>query len=248
MYLDTILPTPDIFSAKKALCIQPHYDDNDLGAGGTFARLSQSGVELVYLTVTDNLMGVVDLSLSESEARAALDRDQDRAGELIGVSAQISLDYPDAGERPTSFLRNDFLKYIRKLQPDFIFAPDPWMTYEAHHDHIQTGLAAAEAVMFTNLLRIPSSDPEVDAQHQPYEIKGIAFYYTREPNLVVDITSAWETKLAALRCYETQFTPEALQSMELALAGKSAQVCAGEAFNFGEPFKVLQPGALHCGL
>jgi LmbE family N-acetylglucosaminyl deacetylase len=55
------------------------------------------------------------------------------------------------------------LKYIRMLQPDFVFTCDPWLTYEAHHDHIQTGLAAAEAVLFSSLLKIPSSDPAVDA-------------------------------------------------------------------------------------
>jgi LmbE family N-acetylglucosaminyl deacetylase len=102
--------------------------------------------------------------------------------------------------------------------------------------------------MFANLLKIPSSDPEVDACYQPYEIKGIVFYYTREPNLVVDITATWETKLAALQCYETQFTPEALQELAMALMGKSMQVCAEKAFQFGEPFKVLHPSALHCGI
>ena len=63
MYLDSILPVPDIFTAKKVLCIQPHYDDNDIGAGGTYARLVRDGAELIYLTVTDDLMGVVDVTL-----------------------------------------------------------------------------------------------------------------------------------------------------------------------------------------
>lgn len=248
MYLETILPVPDIFSARKVLCIQPHYDDNDIGAGGTYARLARDGVEIIYLTVTDDLMGVVDVKLPETEARAALSLDQQRAGEIVGVSRQVNLDYPDAGDRPTSALRNDILKNIRLHKPDFIFSPDPWMTYEAHHDHVQTGLAAAEAMMFANLLKIQSSEPEVDANYQPYEIKGIAFYYTREPNLVVDITGTWETKLAALQCYETQFTPEALQELAMALVGKSMQVCAEKPFNYGEPFKVLHPSALHCGI
>jgi len=248
MYLDSILPAPDILIAKKVLCIQPHYDDNDIGAGGTYARLARDGTELIYLTVTDDLMGVVDVTLPEAQARGALARDQQRAGEIIGVKEQVQLDYPDAGDRSTSALRNDILKYIRLHKPDFIFSPDPWMTYEAHHDHVQTGLAAAEAVMFANLLKIPSSDPNVDARYQPYEIKGIVFYYTREPNLVVDITTTWETKLAALQCYETQFTPDALQELAMALMGKSMQVCAEKAFKFGEPFKVLHPAALHCGI
>jgi LmbE family N-acetylglucosaminyl deacetylase len=37
MTIETILPTPDVFSARRVLCVQPHYDDNDIGAGGTLA-------------------------------------------------------------------------------------------------------------------------------------------------------------------------------------------------------------------
>ncbi|MCC6956023.1 MAG: PIG-L family deacetylase, partial [Anaerolineales bacterium] len=58
MTLDTLLPIPDLFSARRVLCVQPHYDDNDIAAGGTIARLKSAGAEVVYLTVTDDLMGV----------------------------------------------------------------------------------------------------------------------------------------------------------------------------------------------
>ena len=35
MTIETILPRPDIFEAKGVLCIQPHYDDNDIAIAGT---------------------------------------------------------------------------------------------------------------------------------------------------------------------------------------------------------------------
>ena len=34
MTIESILPTPDPFAAKRILCIQPHYDDNDIAAAG----------------------------------------------------------------------------------------------------------------------------------------------------------------------------------------------------------------------
>ena len=37
MTLETILPIPDLFQARRVLCIQPHYDDNDIAAAGTLA-------------------------------------------------------------------------------------------------------------------------------------------------------------------------------------------------------------------
>lgn len=248
MTIDTILPMPDIFSAKRILCIQPHYDDNDIAAAGILAQLAQKGAELFYLTVTDDLMGVVDASLSNEDAARALKRDQFEAAKIIGVREQYWLGYPDAGEYDYFAVRRDLLKYIRMIQPDFIFTPDPWLTYEGHRDHIQTGLAASEAVMFAGLTKIASSDPKVDAAYKEHEIKGIAFYFTREPNYIADISSTWEEKIGALRCYQAQFDPAGIEQLVSAFDMKSQQVAKGESFARGEPLKVLHTSALHCGI
>ena len=248
MTIETILPIPDMFAAKRILCIQPHYDDNDIGAAGILAQLAQNGAEIIYLTVTDDLMGVVDDTLSPAAAAEALKRDQFAAGKLVGVKEQIWLGYPDAGEYNYFDVRRDLLKHLRRIQPDFVFAPDPWLTYEGHRDHIQTGLAAAEAVMFAGLTKIASSDPVVDAAYRGHRIQGIAFYYTREPNQIVDLAPVWETKVAALRCYEAQFDPDGLDELVMALDMKSRQVAQGQPFERGEPLKVLHTSALHCGI
>ncbi|MGZ9166187.1 MAG: PIG-L deacetylase family protein, partial [Anaerolineales bacterium] len=242
-----ILPRPNIFDAKRVLCIQPHYDDNDIAVAGTLISLRQNGAALFYLTATDDLMGVVDTSLSNEDVAKALKRDQFAAGKIIGVKEQFWLGYPDAGEYDYFALRRDFLKYIRMIQPDFVVTVDPWLTYEAHHDHIQTGLAAAEAVMLAGLTKIPSSDPAVDCAYKGHDIKGIVFYHTREPNQIMDISAAWESKIAAVRCYEAQFDKADMDRLIQALDAKSQQVAAGESFARGEPLKVLHTSALHCG-
>lgn len=248
MTIETLLPTPDIFSAKRILCIQPHYDDNDIGAAGTLALLKQAGAEIFYLTVTNDLMGVVDDTLSPEAAAEALKRDQFAAGKIVGVKEQFWLGYPDAGEYNYFDVRRDLLAHIRHIQPDFVFAPDPWLTYEGHRDHIQTGLAAAEAVMFTGLTKIASSDPAIDAAYRGHNISGIAFYYTREPNQIVDLAPVWDIKVAALRCYEAQFDPAGLDELVMALDMKSRQVGQGQPFERGEALKVLHTSALHCGI
>ncbi len=248
MTIETILPMPDIFSAKRILCIQPHYDDNDIAAAGILTQLARNGAELFYLTATDDLMGVVDATLSNEDAAAALKRDQFAAARIVGVKEQYWCGYPDAGEYNYFDLRRDFLKHIRILKPDFVFAPDAWLTYEGHRDHIQTGLAAAEAVMFAGLTKIASSDPEVDSAYEGHSIQGIAFYFTREPNLIADISSTWDDKIGAIRCYEAQFDPEGMEQLVFALDMKSQQVAQGQSFARGEPLKVLHTSALHVGI
>ena len=39
MDLDQVLSKPDIHAARVILAVQPHYDDNDAGAGGALAAL-----------------------------------------------------------------------------------------------------------------------------------------------------------------------------------------------------------------
>jgi LmbE family N-acetylglucosaminyl deacetylase len=247
MVIETLLPTPDIFTAKRILCIQPHYDDNDIAAAGILKRLHNNGAEIFYLTVTDDMMGVVDSSLPSEAAAAALKRDQYAAGAIIGVKEQYWLGYPDAGRYDYFDVRGDLIKYIRLLQPDFVFTADPWLVYEGHRDHIQTGLAATEAVMFAGMPKFASSDPTVDAVYRRHAIQGMVYYYTREPNYIADATPTWDEKIAAVRCYETQFEPEGMQELLMALDLKSRQVAANTDFVHGEPLKVLHPSALHCG-
>jgi LmbE family N-acetylglucosaminyl deacetylase len=248
MTIETILPIPDIFSAKRILCVQPHYDDNDIAAAGILTQLAKNGAEIIYLTVTDDLMGVVDASLSNEDAAKSLKRDQFVAAEIVGVKEQYWLGYPDAGEYDYFAVRRDILKYIRLLKPDFVFTCDPWLTYEGHRDHIQTGLATSEAVMFAGLTKIASSDPAVDAAYEGHSIQGIAFYFTREPNTIADISSTWEDKIGALRCYEAQFSPEEMEKLITAFDTKSQQVAQGQSFARGEPLKVLHTSALHVGI
>lgn len=247
MTIETLLPIPDILLAKRILCVQPHYDDNDIAAAGILKQLQQNGAEIFYLTVTNDLMGVVDNSLAPETAAKALKRDQFAAGKIIGVKEQYWLGYPDAGKYDYFDVRCDILKYIRQVKPDFVFTPDPWLTYEAHRDHFQTGMATAEAVTFAGLTKIVSSNSVVDSAYEGHDILGVAFYYTREPNTISDVTSTWDGKIAAVRCYQTQFAPDDMEMLVIGLDMKSRQVAADMDFERGEPFKVLHPQSLHCG-
>jgi LmbE family N-acetylglucosaminyl deacetylase len=57
MDLKQMLPMPKLEECKSLLCIQPHPDDNEVGAGGTIAKLVRQGCQVTYLTVTDGSKG-----------------------------------------------------------------------------------------------------------------------------------------------------------------------------------------------
>ena len=230
--------------ARCILCVQPHYDDNDIGAGGSIAALSAAGVLVVYLTVTDDLVGVLDASLAEDEARWRLRKEQQKAGEIIGVHQQYWLDYPDAGPIDYYALRRDIVAYIRRLRPDYIFTVDPWLPYEAHQDHLLTGRAVAEAAILYHLPRFKTF-PEVDAAYQRHQIKGVVFYLTHAPNMLYDISGTVEAKRRALQEYRAQFSEAELTALNSWLQEKERVWGEESRCAYAEALRVLSPTHLH---
>ena len=235
---------PDLFQAKRALVVQPHYDDNDIAAGGTLAKLAEQGTEIFYLTVTDDLIGVVDQSLSEAEKLAGLKADLERAGEIIGVKDMVWLGYSDAGKYDYFDVRRDIIQHIRAIRPDFVITCDPWMPYEFHNDHIMTGKAAADAASLYGLLGL-KTDPVVDAAYEPFELQGIAFYASAYPNTVVDITDTWQKKRNAVDQYRMQFSAEEMEMLLNRLEMFAQQTAVDESFAYAEKVKVMHTWQLH---
>jgi LmbE family N-acetylglucosaminyl deacetylase len=241
-----LIEIPELREARRVLAIQPHYDDNDLGAGGTLAALAAAGAEVVYLTVSDDLLGVRDPQLSISEARARLRAEQAEAARQIGVARHAWLDYPDAGPWDRFALRRELVRALRRERPDFVLAPDPWLTYEAHPDHVRTGRAAAEAALLFAAPRLSSGDPELDARYQPHVLLGVAFYFTAAPNQHVPIDATRERKHRAIDAYRSQLDAARLREIHALLDHKERQWGARCGAAHGEAFKVLSPGHLHC--
>lgn len=243
---------PDLRQARRLLAVQPHYDDNDPGAGGALAQLHDLGAEIHYLTVTNDLVGVLDPSLPDDQASAQLKGEQRQAANIIGVDHLDWLGFPDAGDYSYFELRRQVIRHIRLLKPDFLFTCDPWLPYEAHQDHIRTGRAVAEAALLYNMPRL-HVDPQVDKHYTPYDLLGVAFYFTASPNLVVDITPVHERKHRALDCYRAQSTPEGTAQLHAELSAAERMVAqvamvreSGiEDVEYAEPLRLLHPGELH---
>ena len=146
---------PEIRNAKKALCIQPHPDDIEIGMGGAVAALAAEGCSITYLTVTNGDLGDSTGKLDFSEIAALRRKETIAAGKVLGVSDFLFYDLPDGSLSDIPSLAGRISETIRNLRPDVIFCPDPWAQYEAHNDHIVTGRAAAQAFISSSLSRYP---------------------------------------------------------------------------------------------
>jgi N,N'-diacetylchitobiose non-reducing end deacetylase len=242
----SLFSKPDIFSAKRILVVQPHYDDNDIQIGGTLAKLADSGVELIYLTVTDDLVGVIDQTLSPKKMEEWLKDNQEKAGHIIGVKEQYWLGYPDAGNYDYFDVQRDIIQHIRMIRPDFIITNDPWLPYEYHNDHIITGKATASAFGLYGYTGLETNvDVDESFKRDPFELKGIAFYATAHPNLIVDISDFWDRKQEAVAQYTAQFTDKDMQTFQKRLELEVRYNARESSFEYGETLKVMHSWQLH---
>lgn len=183
------LSTPDILVCKKALCIQPHPEDNEVGMGGIIAVLAQKGCEIHYLTVTNGGLGSPSPSVNFDETVALRHDETIAAGRHLGAPVFYFLAHDDGTLQDVPALTREITEEIRKVQPDAIFCPDPWLNYESHYDHVTTGRASANAVIMSGLHSYPKGDTNT-----PWTPTAIGFYFTSKPNTIIDISAVFEQK------------------------------------------------------
>src|SRR5690242_21853720 len=72
----------------KVMVVSAHPDDPDFGAGGSIARLADSGAEVTYVIVTDGRQGGEDPTQKDSELVAIRKREQRAAAKVLGVRSE----------------------------------------------------------------------------------------------------------------------------------------------------------------
>jgi N,N'-diacetylchitobiose non-reducing end deacetylase len=238
MNWNEFLPIPPIDSAQNYVVFQPHSDDAVWFAGGLLLKLANAGKKVTLVTMTDGCLGSTDVSMTRDRLVKIRRAEDQQAGEVMGVAKHLYLPFhdgelPHCGETTAAMVR-----IIRQEQPDAVLAPDPWLTYEAHQDHLNCGWSAAESMIYCDL---PLYMPDLP----PHAVRFIAFYLTSRPNQFVDITAENEAKLAALSLYRSQFTPETLEMATQYLNLKASELGTAHGMRLAEAFKVLTPLHLH---
>lgn len=235
-----------VLDCRRPLVVQPHYDDNDLGCAGTLRRIAVSGGHLTYVTVTDDVAGVLDAELSDTQARELVAEEQERAGRIIGVGRQIRLDWPDAGGLPHVELRDQLIDIIRDVRPDLVLTVDPQLPDESHADHLSTAAAVAEAVLLSGLPRIRSG-----TDGEPFSCPWIAYYFTAAPTTYVDTSPFQVERHGALDCYQAQFDAGDLAAVHRALdhrERRQARQLGDASATHAEALRVVPQRQLHVGL
>ncbi len=209
---------------KRVLVFGEHGDDMEFAAGGTIAKFAERGHEVTLVVATDNDKG--SFEMTADELRAARDIEVHGAAEVVGVERVICLGYSDGElqeQAPPHVLRGQFMRIIREVKPDIVFARDPYPPYEGHPDHRAVAVAANEACSFAHF---PLYYPEqVEEGLEPHYV-GEQWFFAKAPrdqNKFVDITEQIEKKIDALCRHESQMVLT-VQGMQIALQASGLEV------------------------
>lgn len=203
------------------LAIAAHRDDVELTCSGTLIKAAKQGYRTAIIDMTQGEMGTRgSVALRAAEAS--------RAAEIMGVEARENLNLPDAGIVDDLATRELLARAIRRFRPKVVIAP---AREGRHPDHHTAAQLIRDACFVAGLAKLAPDVPK----HRPKKLVHCVSFREDfgKPTFVVDISDEFETKMKAIRCYDSQFSGERQ---------------AGEVFPNGEPlYDIVRHQSAHYG-
>jgi bacillithiol biosynthesis deacetylase BshB1 len=175
------------------LAVGAHPDDAELGCGGTLALLASQGHRVGLAHLTQGEMG----TRGTAEERR---REAECAAQALGAVTLDFLDCGDGGLRTGPQEEDAVIQLLRRRRPRLVLGPSP---SDRHPDHGRAHRLLAAAAFYAGLRRRGEGEA-----HRPAAVFSYMQHDPFEPRFIVDVTSAWETKLASLACYQSQLHQE----------------------------------------
>lgn len=180
-------------SPLDMLVVAPHPDDAEISVGGTIVRSRTEGLRV----------GIIELTNGEPTPHGSLERraaETQAATECLGLQWRACLDLPNRSLQNTLSARRRLAEVFRLTRPQLLLAPY-WD--DAHPDHVAASRLVDEARFWAKLSRS-------DLAGEPWWPSRLYYFWSIHlrihpaPAFVVDISDAIETKLEAVRCFESQ--------------------------------------------
>lgn len=178
------------------LVIAAHPDDAELGCSGTIAAHIAKGFKV----------GIVDLTHGEMGTRGTPEirlQEAEEAGRILGLSARENLGFKDIYFKDDEAHQLELIKIIRKYQPEIVLAN---AITDRHPDHGKGASLASNACFMSGLRKI---ETECDGLFQQAWRPKFVYHYIQnnyiEPDFIVDISAHWDTKVASIMAFKSQF-------------------------------------------
>jgi LmbE family N-acetylglucosaminyl deacetylase len=226
--------------AAYMLAFSPHPIDTELGIGGTVARLTSEGKEVVYVLCTNGDKGSSDPEMKPEKLAAIREQEQLAAAKILGVKEVIFLRHPDLGLEETPEFRKEILRLILEYRPEIVATCDPYhRVYISNRDHRVLGRVVLDDVWPT----AQAPNTYLDLQQEGYrlhKVKEVWLWQSDQPNLHIDITNTFDIKKDALSCHVSQRTAPENPEFDAQVLERALAAAKGQSYKFGEAFLRLE--------
>lgn len=222
---------------KRLIVIAAHPDDLETMCGGAICRLAQRGVTVFSVNCTVGDIGAQQATISRPALAATRLAETEAAARILGIAQSFNLERRDGELEPDLALRAQIARLYRLTQADTVFTFDPYWTGQIHPDHRAAGQAALDAFMPAKMpLYQPQQLNEPGADLAAVE-RIFVFATDRQPEVFVDVTAVYPTKLAACMAHLSQF-PEGEASLEW-MKKLDRERGAAHGMTYAESFKQI---------
>ena len=208
--VETQPETPDTWEKhQRVLLVMAHPDDPEFFCGATVARWTRAGHTVIYYLLTCGDKGTANLEMTSEQLCSDRHLEQQAAASVLGVQQVNFLDYPDGYLEADLTLRKDVTRIIRQVRPDILITCDPKTLYVGdsrlnHPDHRAAGQVTLDAVYPAARDHLNFVELWRDEKLEPHKVREVWIAGTLEPNVTLDVTDEWDTKIRAIQEHKSQ--------------------------------------------
>ncbi|WP_320163705.1 PIG-L deacetylase family protein [uncultured Trichococcus sp.] len=231
---------------KNLLVFSAHAADYVWRSGGTIAKYIENGANVTVVVMTFGVRGESNglwkkANQTYDSVKEVRKKETANAAEILGVK---NIEYWDLVDYPIEInqeLEDRVVETIRRIQPDIILTHDKKDILNPDHNNIHdlvwrasilsnSGGVITEGYPVTKQMRLFGFEP-----HQT-EISGYV------PDQFIDITDAYDKKVAAMNCFEGQHHLIEYYKQRAFMRGNHARRLSGNgAYKYAESFANFYP-------
>jgi LmbE family N-acetylglucosaminyl deacetylase len=220
------------------IAVGAHPDDVEIACGGTLAKLASQGYRV----------GIIDLTNGEPTPRcedpAIRVAEAEAAAQQLGVIVRKILPFTNRRLFDSFEARCALATEFRRYKPKIVIGFGN-KTPMASPDHYQAMLITEAAIFYSRLTKWDEHFAGLSVHTIPVSMYfQLAFEAVSDlgfsSQVTVDISDQLDKKLAAIRCYATQFPPEKQRVLERVRSTAIAAGCAA-GFEAGEVLASARP-------
>jgi len=178
------------------LVIAVHPDDAELMCGGTIAKHISLGKKV----------GIVDLTEGQLGSRGSVElryQEAAKASEVLKLTVRENLKMMDGYFEISKENKLKIIAQIRRFQPEIVICN---AIKDRHPDHGRASQLASEACFYSGLRKIETQFEGKEQKHwRPKAVYHAIQDRFLPPDLIVDISDHYTTKVEAIKAFSSQF-------------------------------------------